>query len=166
MRSEQEQEFVAFVDAVSPRLLASAWLLTGDPDAAQDLVQEALARLYVRWRRVRGGNPTAYARRVLTNLHTDQWRSRRREVLVAEPGEFAGQDPDAGRHVDVVRALQTLPPREREVVVLRHYLDLSEEQTADSLGVSIGTVKSSASRGLGKLREILREGDGSHVGRT
>lgn len=166
MRVEQEREFVAFVEAVSPRLLASAWLLTGDADAAQDLVQETLARLYVRWRRVRGGNPTAYARRVLTNLHTDRWRNRRREVLVAEPVESAGDDPHAGRHVDVVRALQKLPPREREVVVLRHYLDLSEEATADSLGVSVGTVKSSASRGLGKLREILREGDGSHVGRA
>lgn len=166
MRREQEQEFVAFVDAVSPRLLASAWLLTGDAETAQDLVQETLARLYVRWRRVRGGNPTAYARRVLTNLHTDTWRSRRREVLVAEPVEFVGSDPDGGRHVDVVRALQSLPPREREVVVLRHYLDLSEEQTARTLGTSVGTVKSSASRGLGKLREILREGDGSHVGRA
>lgn len=161
MRQTHETEFVSFVEATSPRLLTTAWMLTGDPVSAEDLVQETLERVYVRWGRLRGGNPAAYARRVLTNLHTDRWRRHRREVLdglaheVAVPGSSA-------ETVDLVRALQQLPTRERECVVLRHYLDLSERETARALGVSLGTVKSSTSRGLATLRTILLE-EGTHV---
>ena len=165
MRASHEAEFVDFVTQSSPRLLTTAWMLTGDPVTAEDLVQEALERVYVRWGRVRTGNPTAYTRRVVANLHTDGWRRRRREVLTdavpeqAAP-ERAGRTPDS-RNVDLVRALQQLPTRERECVVLRHYLDLSEQQTAETLGVSLGTVKSSTSRGLAGLRRLLLED--SHV---
>lgn len=143
MRGAHEAEFVDFVTQSSPRLLTTAWMLTADPAAAEDLVQEALERVYVRWGRVRSGNPLAYARRILANLHT---------------GSFSPAD---SQNVDLVRALQQLPTRERECVVLRHYLDLSEQQTADTLGVSLGTVKSSTSRGLAGLRRILLED--SHV---
>lgn len=169
MRGAHEAEFVDFVTQSSPRLLTTAWMLTADPAAAEDLVQEALERVYVRWGRVRSGNPLAYARRILANLHTDGWRKRRPEVLSDRPqdavdprnqrtGSFSPAD---SQNVDLVRALQQLPTRERECVVLRHYLDLSEQQTADTLGVSLGTVKSSTSRGLAGLRRILLED--SHV---
>lgn len=161
MRSAHEAEFVDFVEAASPRLLTSAWLLTADPVTAEDLVQEALERVYVRWGKVRGTNPTAYARRIVTNLHTDRWRKQRREVLTGAPPERAiGEVSSAS--VDLVRVLQQLPTRERECVVLRHYLDLSEKETAEALGVSLGTVKSSTSRGLAGLRVLLTEEE-SHV---
>ena len=161
MRSAHEAEFVDFVEAASPRLLTSAWLLTGDPVTAEDLVQEALERVYVRWGKVRGTNPTAYARRVVTNLHTDRWRKQRREVLTGAPPERTTGEVSSAS-VDLVRVLQQLPTRERECVVLRHYLDLSEKETAEALGVSLGTVKSSTSRGLAGLRVLLTEEE-SHV---
>ncbi len=164
MRATQEEEFVDFVTTASPRLLTTAWMLTGDPVRAEDLVQEALERVYVRWRRLRTGDPHAYARRIVTNLHTDSWRRRRREQLTAavpdrpqRPGR-----PGSEEAVDLVRALQLLPRRERECVVLRHYLDLSEKEAAATLGVSVGTVKSSTSRGLTALRTTLVEED-NHV---
>ena len=81
MKRDVEEEFADFVRVVSPRLLTSAWMLCGDPHVAEELVQESLARVYVHWRRARADNPTAYARRVLVNLHTDRWRKHRREVL-------------------------------------------------------------------------------------
>ena len=161
MRSAHEAEFVDFVEAASPRLLTSAWLLTGDPVTAEDLVQETLERVYVRWGKVRGTNPTAYARRIVTNLHTDWWRKQRRELLTGAPPERAISEISSAS-VDLVRVLQQLPTRQRECVVLRHYLDLSERETAETLGVSLGTVKSSTSRGLAGLRVLLMEEE-SHV---
>lgn len=159
MRQEQEDAFVGFATAAKPWLLTTAWMLTGDTHASEDLVQETLVRVYVRWRTVGRQQPAAYARKVLANLHTDRWRRTRREVLVEEHGETAvdrAPDPDL---VDVVRALQALGPRERESVVLRHYLDLSEQQTAAALGVSVGSVKAYTSRGLASLRAALKEAD-------
>lgn len=161
MRAAPEAEFVDFVQAASPKLLTTAWMLTGDPGAAEELVQETLERVYVRWGRLRSGSPAAYARRVLTNLHTDTWRRRRREVVTDTMPEVAAHRSSA-ETVDLVRALQQLPTRERECVVLRHYLDLSERDAAEALGVSVGTVKSSTSRGLAALRTILLE-EGTHV---
>lgn len=161
MRRSHEQEFAAFFDDASPRLLAAAWFLTGEQHAAEDLAQEALARTYARWARVRTGNPLAFARRVLANLHTDRWRKHRREVLTDDvPDRGVIADPQS---VDLVRALATLAPRERECVVLRHYLDLSEKQTAETLGISVGTVKSYTMHGLRRLRAQLTEGEQTHV---
>lgn len=162
MRQTREQEFAAFFDVASPRLLSAAWFLTGDQHAAEDLAQEALARTYARWGRVRDGNPLAFARTVLANLHTDRWRKHRREVLMDTPPEDVVARP-TGVDVDVVRALARLAPRERECVVLRHYLDLSEKQTAETLGISVGSVKSYTMHGLRGLRAQLLEGDESHV---
>lgn len=153
-----DEDFVDFVNGSSPRLLTAAWMLTADPHRAEELVQECLERVFVRWASVRTGNPHAYARRVLVNLHTDAWRKGRSEVLTAVVPETTAAARD-DRRVDLVRALQQLPPRERQCVVLRHYLDLSEQQTADTLGVSLGTVKSSTSRGLAGLRDLLTEED-------
>lgn len=162
MKTSAEREFAGFVRTSSPTLLTTAWLLSGDPQVAEDLVQEAFERMYVRWPRMKTeDNPTAYARRVVVNLHTDRWRKRRREVLTDTPPADAAVEPES-QHVDLVRALQQLPAREREVIVLRHYADLSEQATATTLGVSLGTVKSSGSRGLVRLRTLL-EGGESHV---
>ena len=166
MKRDVEEEFADFVRVVSPRLLTSAWMLSGDPHVAEELVQESLARVYTHWRQARADNPVAYARRVLVNLHTDRWRKRRREVLTDTVPE-ADQSPGHGDRVDLaldlVRVLQALPRRERECVVLRHYLDLSEKDAATTLGVSTGTVKSSTSRGLAALRAALTEGERNHV---
>ena len=151
MRRQQEEAFVDFATAAKPWLLTTAWMLAGDTHAAEDLVQETLVRVYTRWSRIGHQQPAAYARRVLANLHTDRWRRTRREVLVDEPHDIPGRAVDA-ETVDLVRALQSLGPRERESVVLRHYLDLSEKQTAEALGVSVGTVKGYTSRGLAALR--------------
>lgn len=157
MRSSDDAAYVEFVDASRATLLAYGWLLTGDGHAAEELVQETFVRVYVRWRKVRGGQPLAYARRVLSNLHTDRWRRRRREVLRDEVPETAyTADPMT---TDLVRALQQLSPRERESVVLRHYLDLSEKDTAATLGVSVGAVKSYTSKALARLRPLLSATD-------
>ena len=124
MRRDHEQEFAEFFETTSSRLLTAAWMLTGDGHVAEELVQEAMARTYARWGRVRRGNPAAYTRRTIVNLHTDRWRKRRREVLTDEVPDRATSN-DA-MSVDLVRALSRLPRRERECVILRHYLDLSE----------------------------------------
>lgn len=162
MRQEAEDSFVEFATGAKPWLLTTAWMLTGDPHAAEDLVQETLVRLYLKWGRVGHQQPAAYARKVLANLHTDRWRRTRREVLVGEPEDRAGTPHTEPRSVDLVRGLQQLPPRERECVVMRHYLDLTEKQTADALGVSVGSVKGYTSRGLAALRPLLSEEE-NHV---
>ena len=166
MKRDVEEEFADFVRVVSPRLLTSAWMLSGDPHVAEELVQESLARVYTHWRRARADNPVTYARRVLVNLHTDRWRKRRREVLtdtLPETDQSPGHGDRVDLALDLVRVLQALPRRERECVVLRHYLDLSEKDAATTLGVSTGTVKSSTSRGLAALRAALTEGEPNHV---
>lgn len=106
---DRDAEFVAFVHQVSPRLLTAAWMLTGDPHTAEDLVQESLERVYVRWGRVKPGSRPAYARRIMANRHTDRWRKQRREVLVNDIPE-RGQERES-RHLDLIRALQALPAR-------------------------------------------------------
>lgn len=161
MSGRSDTGFVDFVERTRSTLLAYAWLLTADPTAAEDLLQETYVRLYVRWRTVSQGQPLAYARRVLSNLHTDRWRSGRREVLDGAEHETAyTTDPMT---TDLVRALQQLSPRQRECVVLRHYLDQSEKDTAATLGISVGAVKSYTSAGLAALRPLLREEEGNHV---
>lgn len=164
MRTEQQARYVSFVQQTSPRLLSVAWLLTGDRQRAEDLVQEALLRVYLKWRTVRPETAGAYARTVLVNVHAEQWRRHgKREDLHAEPADLAqvaltGQVD--GDSVDLARALRQLPPRERQAVVLRHYLDLSERDTAVAMDCSVGTVKSSTSRGLERLRDLLAGGHG------
>lgn len=169
MRAGKEAEFSDFIGAASPRLLALAWLLTRDRTRSEDLVQETLTRMYPVWWRIRTEHATAYARRVLMNLHHETWRKHGREVLheqVPERPTHPQRQVEPGAHVDLVDALQQLPARERQAVVLRHYADLSERETAESMKCSIGTVKSSTSRGLSRLRTLLdveaEEGD-SHA---
>jgi RNA polymerase sigma-70 factor (sigma-E family) len=154
-RRPGDEEFTAFVAAASSSLGRTAWLLTGDAHRAEELVQHALVRTYTAWSRVRRDDALSYTRRVLVNLHTDTWRRRRREDLVADAPESVRGDADATSVEDrdlLVRSLSLLTERERTVVVLRYYADQSEQQVADALGVSVGTVKSTASRALARLR--------------
>jgi RNA polymerase sigma-70 factor (sigma-E family) len=151
---------VAFVAGAQSSLHHLAWLLTGDVHRAEELVQDTLVRIYGAWPRVRDDDPYAYTRRVLVNAKTDTWRRRRREDLVEEPPEpegttSAGEDAVDDR-LSLVAALRALTGRERAVLALRYFADLSEAATAAELGVSVGTVKSTASRALAKLRDADR----------
>lgn len=148
-------DFAAWAGGCYGSLLHAAHLLTGDRDSAQDLVQTALAKTQVSWRRVRT-NPDAYVRRVLVTTHTDWWRRR---PWMERPTEQLADTPalrDEMRAVDerasLLQALQSLTPRQRATVVLRHYHQLTEQETADALDCSVGTVKSTASRALALLR--------------
>ncbi|MFD9390613.1 SigE family RNA polymerase sigma factor [Streptomyces sp. NPDC060000] len=157
MQAEQEDRFQEFVRARWPRLVRTAYLLTGDVHHAEDLTQTALAKAYRSWRRIsRSDNPEAYVRRMLVSCNSDRFRKRRvTEALTAAPPERAGRDEGAGRVEErgsLLAGLAQLPPRQRAVVVLRYWEDLSEAEVAEVLGCSPGTVKSQASKGLAKLR--------------
>lgn len=152
-RAGRDVAFTAFVEQSSPSLLRTAWLLTGDHHAAHELVQAALVKTYVAWPRVRPDGALAYARRILVNERTDSWRRTRGEVVVETVPEGADRPSTATEDRDlVVRLLATLPEQQRRVVVLRYYSDLSEQAVADLLTISVGSVKSAASRGLAALR--------------
>ena len=156
MSGRDDAEFTAFVAARSPSLLHTAWLLCGDAHRAEDLVQETYVRLYRKWRSM-NGQPWSYARKTLVNLNTDRWRSTRLEVVsdsLPEAGSTGDEEQVDARRA-LIDALGTLPRRERDVVVVRHYADLSEIQVADLLGIEVGTVKSAGSRGLARLRTQL-----------
>ena len=140
-------------------LLRTALLLTGDHHRAEDLVQEALTKVALRWRRLAAGNPEGYARQIIVRDNISAWRKRRREVVVAEPTDVPGPDLAAGidRRILLDQALSALTPRQRTVVVLRYYLDLTERDAADAMGVSVGTVKSQTHLALRRLREAAPE---------
>jgi len=150
-----EEGFRAFVAGNQSPLLRLAVLLTGDQGAAEDLVQTAFVRLYPIWPRIKGEDPIAYTRRIVVNANHDRWRRHRgREKLTAEPPEREGSDPTSVV-VDrdaVLRALGHLSTNERRVVVLRFVADMSEAQTAVTLELPLGTVKSTCHRALAKLR--------------
>ncbi len=144
------QEWVA---ARLPALLRYAHLLTGDPHRAEDVVQVALAKTLLKWSRIdRNGNPEGYVRKAILNqvINTQRrrWRERPTEVLPETPVPA----PAPEERLTMWSALATLPPKQRAVVVLRYYDDLSEAQIAETLGCSTGTVKSQASKALAKLR--------------
>jgi RNA polymerase sigma-70 factor (sigma-E family) len=151
-----DAEFASFMRDSSHRLYRVAYLLTGDRGRAEELTQDALARTYAAWRRVRWDDAYAYTRRVMVNLHNDWWRARPwREQLVAQVPDGAGTADPATVTVHrnaVARALQALTRRERTVIVYRYFLDLTEQQTARELGLAVGTVKSATARALAKLR--------------
>ena len=151
--------FDAFVAASSPSLLRLAYRLTADVHLAEDLLQGALWRVAKQWSRARE-HPGAYARRTLVNLAADARRHRRRrpvEVGLDDLGDRADRAPvDQLEDRDVLlAALRDLPPRQRTVVVLRYWEDMSIDETAALLGCSTGNVKSTASRGLERLRGVL-----------
>ncbi len=152
--------FRDFVTARSGALLRTAWLLTGDEHLAEDLLQTALARTWPRWERLHPhGDAEAYVRRVMVNLSLS-WRARRwsgeyaTEHLPEHPtDDLIGRVHDQAELID---ALHALPVRQRAVLILRFIEDYSEQQTADAMGCSIGTVKSQTSRGLARLRAGAR----------
>jgi RNA polymerase sigma-70 factor (sigma-E family) len=151
-----DEHFNDFVAAHSRRMLHVAELLVGPTDA-EDLVQGVLLRMYGRWAKIEQQDPMGYARRALANAATDRWRRRRfTEVLVAAvPDGAAGSHGPAdlsADHDSLLRALAGLTPKERAVVVLRYFEDLREDQIAADLGIAVGTVKSTQSRALSKLR--------------
>jgi RNA polymerase sigma-70 factor (sigma-E family) len=156
-----DQEFASWMAARQGALVRTAYLLTGSQHAAEDLVQTTLTRLYVAWDRIADrGHVDAYARRALVNEHRSTWRrsTRRPEVLSAAPPEHALPAVEYdGRREAVWQFVQALPPRQRAVIVLRYYEDLSEAETADLLGISTGTVKSQASRALASLRALVAD---------
>ena len=147
-----EQEFTAWAVGVERRLLRSAYLLTGDLHRAEDLVQEALVKVAMRWDRLREGNPTAYARTILVRDNISWWR-RRRELPVEEVAAAAAVSTDPDAAMVVRRALLRLTAAQRAVVVLRHLDDLSVEETAAILRVAPGTVKSQNAAALARLRD-------------
>ncbi|WP_328304562.1 SigE family RNA polymerase sigma factor (plasmid) [Streptomyces sp. NBC_00435] len=148
---QRDAEFTRFAQAVYPRMLRTALLLTADRDTAQDLTQAALLRVYLAWPRHRAwDDPAAYARRVLVNVHGSWWRRRwRGELPHGVLPDTAGPEPEPGwgRRVDLARALAALPSEQRTVLVLRFYEDLGIAETAELIGCSAGTVKSRTARG-------------------
>jgi RNA polymerase sigma-70 factor (sigma-E family) len=155
-------EFDQFVAAHVDELLRTAYLIVWDEGEAEDLVQECLFRIARRWPRVRRmDQPRAYARKILVNLALDDARrrtQRRRELEPEEPTSLIAADPLPAieARAELLQALGQLQDRQRAVLVLRYFNDLTEAQVAEVLGCSPGTVKSSASRGLARLREALQ----------
>ncbi|WP_327351348.1 SigE family RNA polymerase sigma factor [Streptomyces sp. NBC_01304] len=153
-------EFHAFFEQHYSSLARLAHLLTGDADGADDLAADALLALWHRWDRVRAADhPAAYARGVVANMARSRIRSavreRRRVTLFWAGRSEQADDPDVPAVVDVQEALRRLPFRKRACVVLRHAFDLSEKDTAHTLGISVGTVKSQTSKGMAELQRLL-----------
>jgi RNA polymerase sigma-70 factor (sigma-E family) len=146
--------FDAFVRARHHALLRYGTVLTGDLHSAADLVQDALERTGLAWSRVQQqGDPEGYVRRVMANRSISTWRKLRRERLVGDPPEASYEDQPVDRVLWDV--LARLPRRQRTVLVLRYYEDLSEAEIARVLGIAPGTVKSQASKGITALRAAL-----------
>ena len=156
----RDQEFRDFFLAESDKLQRFATLLTGDPGEAADLAQEALVRVYKHWGRIKGDNPSPYARRIVLNLIRSAHRHKKvRELRPLYPTEEVTES-HSGRVDDWIRlseALKTLSPVRRATVVLRFYEDMSEHQIADALDRPLGTVKSDLHRALKQLRPLLYE---------
>jgi RNA polymerase sigma-70 factor (sigma-E family) len=162
-RSEgRDDAFVEYVAARRARLYRTAYLICGDAHVAEDLVQIALAKAYVAWRRLeRAGNVDAYVRRILVNAHVDEtrrsWRRERTGLDEIEEAMVSSAHDALEAHEDLWAALHALAPGQRRIVVLRHYWGLSVEETAADLGISPGTVKSQTSDALAHLRHALSD---------
>ena len=154
-----EASFTRWAGERQLALLRTAVLLTGDHHRAEDLVQDALTKVAVRWERLRDGNPDGYARRVIVRTNISWWRRRRHEVVldVRDGPPSLGPGAVVDRRLLLDRALARLTPRQRATVVLRFYEDLTERDTAVVLGVSVGTVKSQTHAALARLRAVAPE---------
>ena len=160
-----EAAFRAFVEANGATLLHAARLLTGDHHRGEDLVQQALTKVYLKWDRI--DTPLAYARRALVTGHIDAtrrrwWGERPTEIVPELPDHDDTADSD--ERDQLRRMLTELDPRERAVVVLRYYCDQSERDTAATLGMPLGTVKSTCARALARLRVEAGVGTGGDAG--
>ena len=159
--TDRDADFTAYLQARQGAMLRTAYLLSGDRHQAEDLVQTTFAKLYLAWDRVRDRESVdAYARRILVNEHNSLWRrawkrnERPTEVL---PEAAIVDQYDDGTGTELWAAVQTLPRKARAVLVLRYYEQLTEAETAEVLGISVGTVKSQTSRALATLRGRIRE---------
>lgn len=162
--ADAQAEFREFFERHHAELARLAHLLLGSSDGADDLAADALVAVWHRWDRVRvAEHPAAYARGVVANLARSRIRSlvreRRRVALFSSERSDRVDDPDVSAVVDVQAALVRLPFRKRACVVLRHAFDLSERDTARTLGISVGTVKSQTSRGIAELERLLGPAD-------
>jgi RNA polymerase sigma-70 factor (sigma-E family) len=154
VREQDRAAFDAFVRARLPELLRFGRALTGSSDAGADLVQDALERTLLAWSRLeQQGDPEGYVRRVMVNRNISIWRKFGRE----HPTDAVHDRGVDDRHVDsdLWEAVRQLPPRQRAVIALRYYEDLSEADIARTLGCSVGTVKSQASKAMAKLRDLV-----------
>lgn len=155
-----DEEFREYVVARGPALLRAAYQLTGHPSDAEDLLQVALVKTYLAWDRIQDRRALdRYIRRVMVNLNISWWRRRKLEEYPSEelPEPVPAGDPRLPERVE--QALDRLPARMRTAVVLRYYEDMTESEIAQILGISIGTVKSTVSRGMAKLRGDLTLSD-------
>jgi RNA polymerase sigma-70 factor (sigma-E family) len=156
--AQRDVEFTAYLSARQTALLRTAYLLTGDRHQAEDVLQTSLAKLYLAWDRVRERDSVdAYVRRIMVNENNSLWRRgwKRREHPTDQlpEGSAVVDSYDRGRNDALWAVVQTLPRKARAVLVLRYYEELSEAETAEVLGISVGTVKSQTSRALAALRE-------------
>ena len=151
-----DQDFADFVAQSSPRLVTIARLMCGDRHLAEDLVQGALARCYLKWGRISGDQePFAYVRKAVVNAYLSRLRTRPwLEQSMAEPEDRAQLDRTSEVDLRLVlhKALATLSPRQKAVIVLRYFEDLTERETAAALGISLGTVKSTTHQALARMR--------------
>ncbi len=159
MLSPDREGFEEFVIARRPALLRTAYLLTGSNEDAEDLVQTAFIKCVPKWAKI-ADRPEPYVRQVLARESISRWRTRRWRESVAEhlpedPGHETSNDDTTNERIVLREALRCLAPRQRAVIVLRYYEDLTEKQTADHLGIAVGTVKSQARDALARLRESV-----------
>lgn len=156
----RDDEFAEYVATFRPTLWRTAYLLCGNAAQADDLVQNALLKLYLAWPRLGPHDRlNAYTRRILANAHIDEsrrpWRRETEPLEGHEPPAHEVRESGGDDHTALIRALRALPIGQRRVVVLRHYWGLSVAETAADLGISEGTVKSQCAAGLHKLEEAL-----------
>jgi RNA polymerase sigma-70 factor (sigma-E family) len=148
---EAEASFEEYVAARYRSLVRTAYLLTGNHHDAEDLVQATLVKLVGGWRRI-ADRPDAYVRRAMVNEHVSRWRKHRGREVVVEHTPELGHHHDVDATLSLQAALAGLAPRQRAVLVLRYFEDLTERETAELLGISVGTVKSQARDALARLR--------------
>lgn len=154
-------DFDEFVRSRSIRLIRAAYAMTGDRNVAEDLIQDVMAKVFLRWTSIHT-SPDAYAHKVLVRTVTDRWKARyRRPEVPLNPAHDRPTADSADAQAlrdELVRALRELPPRQRAVIAMRFLADLSEADVAAAAGCSVGTVKSQISRGLVRLRGVLASG--------
>jgi RNA polymerase sigma-70 factor (sigma-E family) len=162
MNADRDEEFGEFMRGRWPAMVRLAYGLTGDLGHAEDVAQVAFARAYASWPRVvRTNDPDAYVRRIMINENRNRFRKRRvAECLPGTIPERATADPMRDEGPALLEALRRLGPRQRAVVVLRYWMDMSESETADALNCSVGTVKSQAARALAALRKTAEIAEG------
>jgi RNA polymerase sigma-70 factor (sigma-E family) len=157
--SDRRSDFVDYVVARRGNMRRLAFALCGDWHGADDIVQVALTKLYVAWPRVhRAANEDAYVRKAILRTAIDESRRPwRREAAVEHMPDRPGQPEESSSSLDLIAALRTLPRRQHQVIVLRHWVGLSVTETAAELGISEGTVKSQSSKARSKLQALLAE---------